>query len=669
MGRHLTGSIHQTEAKTWRVSIPTQRGSKSRKTRTFDTRAQAKVWLDSSVKELKNTEKASPNVSERKPQKSANCSTGGTLLENVSNDWLNLHFRRLQRAQRSRETSATFAIKQFLGYAKSQEWKSGADVTYSGFLEYFEYLANMNSAPEILHLASKISRPFKNGHGYDGDVLRNRFQDIVRMLDYGQVSGNWTLDFKPSTVTLPNVVRDIEGDIRRAVTWQECVLIAQELHVVHQFTMWLLRIFGLRISEAYGVLVRDVNYLGDEMTISIKRQGGGGQYIRNESLDWEEVITRDETKTRQGRRVLIVPRSLVPLIEKIIEVFHTNEDESVQYDHPLIPGLREINKPKKAGFEHALKNAAGFHRIDLSFDNSVSKDLATHDFRKAINTDLSALDVSVDARSAWLGHASGNTVNERSYIVKDKALRLERLVASKIDELITCEVPEGLMIPTRRRCTERIHKALHIDAHHIDTSLIEAGWLVDEASAQDALLVEDISRLTGYSHNQIERWFRDDLLERVYIRRPGCKEKVGAKSEEVFQLVEVLSQLSTIDDIAKELDRPYEQVWRWTKNLKITPIERGRLLFIDMAGQEKLRENAKREDCILEETMSLSEVAKTLNLSNSMVTLLLKNGILLVHPEQLLRPGRRIYRTSLPETDVIERGRSKKGAKATSHLS
>ena len=140
--------------------------------------------------------------------------------------------------------------------------------------------------------------------------------------------------------------------------------------------MWLLRIFGLRISEAYGVLVRDVNSLGDEMTFSIKRRGGDGQYIRNESLDWEEVTTRHETKTRQGRRVLIVPRSLVPLIEKINEVFHTTEDESVRCDNPLIPGLREINKPKKAGFEHALKNAAGLHGIDLSFENSVRKDLA-----------------------------------------------------------------------------------------------------------------------------------------------------------------------------------------------------------------------------------------------------------------------------------------------------
>jgi len=405
------------------------------------------------------------------------------------------------------------------------------------------------------------------------------------------------------------------------------------------------------------------------MTISIKRQGGGGQYIRNDNLDWEEVTTRNETKTRQGRRVLIVPRSLVPLIEMIIDVFHTNADESIQLDQPLIPGLRELNQPKKAGFEHALKNAAGLHRIDLSFDNSGRKGLASHDFRKAINTDLAALDVSVDARSAWLGHSSGNSVNERSYIVKDKALRLERLVAAKIDELIEWEVPEGLMIPTRRRCTERIHKALHADAHFIDTALIEAEWLVDEASVQDVLLVEDISQLSGYSRNQIEGWFRDDLLERVHIRRPGCNEKIGAKSGEVLHLMEVLSQLNTIDDIAKQLSRPYEQVWRWTKSLKITPIERGRLLFIDLAGQEKLRENAKREDRILEESMSLSEVAKTLNLSNSVVALLLKNGNLLEYPEQLLRPGRRIYKSSATKGILGERDDAKKNLKNLSHVS
>ena len=47
------------------------------------------------------------------------------------------------------------------------------------------------------------------------------------------------------------------------ITYQETARMARHMHAVHQLALWMLRILGLRISEAYGVLVRDVIRLGD----------------------------------------------------------------------------------------------------------------------------------------------------------------------------------------------------------------------------------------------------------------------------------------------------------------------------------------------------------------------------------------------------------------------
>jgi hypothetical protein len=49
----------------------------------------------------------------------------------------------------------------------------------------------------------------------------------------------------------------------RPLTLPECARIAAHLHPAHQVVLWLQRIMGLRISEAFGVLLGDVIELGD----------------------------------------------------------------------------------------------------------------------------------------------------------------------------------------------------------------------------------------------------------------------------------------------------------------------------------------------------------------------------------------------------------------------
>jgi hypothetical protein len=60
----------------------------------------------------------------------------------------------------------------------------------------------------------------------------------------------------------------------RPLTLPECARIASYLHPVHQLALWLQRVMGLRISEAFGVLVDDVIDLSDTGLLHVRGQGG-----------------------------------------------------------------------------------------------------------------------------------------------------------------------------------------------------------------------------------------------------------------------------------------------------------------------------------------------------------------------------------------------------------
>ena len=64
----------------------------------------------------------------------------------------------------------------------------------------------------------------------------------------------------------------------RPLSFPECARIASHLHPVHQLVLWLQRVMGLRISEAFGVLVDDVIDLGDIGLLVV--HGQGGRYFR-----------------------------------------------------------------------------------------------------------------------------------------------------------------------------------------------------------------------------------------------------------------------------------------------------------------------------------------------------------------------------------------------------
>lgn len=60
----------------------------------------------------------------------------------------------------------------------------------------------------------------------------------------------------------------------RLVSFVEARTLAAEMHVIHQLVLWLTRVAGLRIGEAYGLLVSSFVFDGEWDDLLIDAMGG-----------------------------------------------------------------------------------------------------------------------------------------------------------------------------------------------------------------------------------------------------------------------------------------------------------------------------------------------------------------------------------------------------------
>jgi molybdenum-dependent DNA-binding transcriptional regulator ModE len=81
-------------------------------------------------------------------------------------------------------------------------------------------------------------------------------------------------------------------------------------------------------------------------------------------------------------------------------------------------------------------------------------------------------------------------------------------------------------------------------------------------------------------------------LTKVHIPQPGGRPIVGAKASDVQELMELLANRKSIGQLADELGRPYEQIWRWVTILEVPTILQGTsrfLVYEERRGARKTR--------------------------------------------------------------------------------
>lgn len=182
----------------------------------------------------------------------------------------------------------------------------------------------------------------RTGPRHGGGYSEHQIGDIKRTLDaillYGEDRAGWKLKFRPERVKLPK--RDEVKPVRLQVTLADVERIAEHLHAVHQLVLWLVRVLGLRISEAYGIEVGDIIAERDRGLLRVYRQGGRNFEVRDPAGGKASVTSKEQLKNARSRRVLIIPSQLMSMIDVVIQTFHT--DPVTGYVDPkarLIPGL------------------------------------------------------------------------------------------------------------------------------------------------------------------------------------------------------------------------------------------------------------------------------------------------------------------------------------------
>jgi AcrR family transcriptional regulator len=157
----------------------------------------------------------------------------------------------------------------------------------------------------------------------------------------------------------------------RPLTLTECARVTTHLHPVHQLAFWLQRIMGLRISEAFGIMVGDVIDLGDTGLLAVQGQGGRIFSVRDDHGQVVAVPYKPTLKTAAGCRVLVVPAALMVAIRAAVDAFHTDPDTGeVDQSARLVPGIQQPNRAGQAGYQEALGEAFAAEHLasgDLGF--------------------------------------------------------------------------------------------------------------------------------------------------------------------------------------------------------------------------------------------------------------------------------------------------------------
>jgi hypothetical protein len=422
---------------------------------------------------------------------------------------------------------------------------------------------------------------------------------------------------------------------RQPVSYVQCADIAGRLHVVHQLALWLMRVLGLRISESYGIRVRNLtdNGPGRPGFVCIAGQGGRGFKWRTAEGRHETRHHVDALKNTNSYRVLVVPSMLMDLLRVIIAVFHTDETGAVRQDARLIPGLQERDRAGQGSFRAALAKAAAATGIDCSREEDELDEIFSctpHDMRRSVLTDLDRLEMKKTHIKRFAGHAAGEDVLEAHYLLDDPQLRPMRKIAEQIQNELDREVPAGLMVATLVRCTTGNQEHLAADAARIDAELAERDWLVVPDADGDPLLNADqVAQELGITVQVARRWMGDGRVPSLHWADRARGAERRSRLSEVYAVRDRRQSQLTLREIADEVNQPYHTIYQFVIAQGITLVPHGqRGYVVPDAVAATLRSHYARQDELHRRAVPLSVAVSELNTCKAVVDRLIADGVL-----------------------------------------
>ncbi len=664
MGRPLTGYKTMDDG-VWLASVPRRRASKERVYGTFapDAEAAAERWMAEQVARLESGLEA--QVPSRKSRRRRAATTGA-----------------VSGAAGAAATSGTPAERTFEEYAKAwhhekyvllhgaqaertsdvlRELRLHIEPAFGGPLETDVKRGRARVAKWIRKMAGYPAQPGdpidEDASTYSQKNVDGMLWIISEVLLYAYTTGapvtvvQSKSDVKPAITSGMSAMKPRKRPKRKArlVSFREARALAGDLHVIHQLVLWLLRVAGLRISEAYGLLISNFIFDGEWGYLLIDAMGGRDFDTRN---DDECVVTSrrvETTKTDAGYRLIALPHSLTSLILHVIDVFATDPlTGEIDGSKRLIPTIRaEDGGPE--GFRSALAAASRSLGGGVDEDNLA----IPHDMRKGYATDLAwtpQLDAIVKRRA--MGHRGGLDVFDLVYTLDDRLCEAMKPAAEAVEAEIAKSV-RTLVVPTTRRPrygsdlepSLRAARAAALSELGWQVSTLEEGWVgADEAAAILSMAVTATRRL-----------FPDQIPA---VKQDG---QWRARLEDVVAYRDRFAGWVRIEDVAERVGATYHQVHATIKRLNLQAVKddysRQLLLTEDQAG-ELVAEFSRIESLHLR-SMPVTEAASQLGVSHSSMGEWAKSGKIVVDAESDASGKRFVTRASVQE-EFDRRGRKRR---------
>lgn len=692
MSRPLTGSITANSSGTFTASLPAARGAKTRRQATFTTKREARQWLREAIAARNAGRPIRPASGHR-----ASGSAGrGTRFETIAERWIQERYVEDGHGDVERETQVRGYVKVIDAYLVKHRL-SVETITRQDARRMYQQLLKVPTAPtavdfprqenpdavgtmeEALAVLAEAGRPcspstFKRARkaggiepvGSRGAAHLYRFGDLFRP-EAGLAVSTRTDGARYSHSTLQDVRRTFravlayaEGEgtplqpqvraadlpkntvpktITRAMTLEETGRVAARLHVVHQLVLWLLRLLGLRVSEAYGLRVEDVVDAGAGRPGILTVQSQGGRKFHRRGPDGETVTTDhiDDTKA-DSWRILVVPAPLMELIRVVIDVFHTDAGGHVRTTARLVPGLHADDKAGQSAFRNALTGAASAEGLNMRLEGRnlrarqgmVTVTPTPQTMRQSFATALQASREVVENIRAYMGHRRGTEVIHQHYLLEDVEMTPQRDVAAALTEQIATHLPEGLLVPTAVSCTTGRQPALAQRAAEVDAKLLDLGWFVEKGADGDWISVVQAAELRGVTTAQVLEDIRTGRLQGWKTPRPdqaGFRYLVDA--EDVLRMVDRLGAGSGMRQLADELGEPYDKIRQYINRhpaLRCEARAGGRDHHVPIEVADHVRSYFQAQRALAERAVRLPEAAKQLGISVASVKTLIRHG-------------------------------------------
>ncbi len=480
MPRTLEGSITQ-RGDVFDASVPRFKGKKTRVTCTFPTHAAAAAWKAEQIARLNRglAAEAAPSAGRlrraarsRRPRVDA---MGPDLLA-TAQEMVREDYAILRKGLPDRARDVLAITTNHLAPLFPAGIPLDAEAASARTIEWVVASAGRRLAEEDLPARHRLgldpvplpAKPVARS------TMTERLRVLRRILEYAGLRDSQIINFA-GTIEAQEPSGSVEK-IDKLLSLSETRLVAGQMHVVHQLTLWMVRLLGPRLSEPFGVLVGDFMDDDDVAVLLLQAQGGRPFALWGDDLG-EVVVTGHKKggKTRAAYRLVGLPRQLASLIRVVIAAFHTDPlTGEVDLSARLIPAIR-AGEGGQAGFRCALTRAAERSGLVLNGDER----LIPHGQRKALCSDF-ARDPAIDDFVArrWAGHRASDDVHGRVYVrdlfhIED-LLPAVRSLERRIDE----ELGGSLIVPTTLRPLYGVGRPKEV-AVHADAVLGAAGWQLD----------------------------------------------------------------------------------------------------------------------------------------------------------------------------------------------